>query len=203
LSCVSTAGAIYCFIPLVGLWRSGCSCTAILNTKDHIEDFLTLIESILAFVLLFVQGGPEDALAFHIPPSTLCQKIRSPWGVRSLGILCPAIGPSRILISVYNHRTENHSSLYWSSIFVGALLQFSSLTHHSVSTGHDSIAFACTRHWSYARRGIRKQGYNVCCKRSWRLNFSAPEGSAQWKESCLSSKCCHNPLDLMNQPISH
>jgi hypothetical protein len=44
-----------------------------------------------------VHGGPEDALAFHIPPSTLCQEIRFPRGIRSLGILCPAMAVSHDL----------------------------------------------------------------------------------------------------------
>jgi len=35
LSCVSTAGAIQCFIPSAGLWRSGCSCPAVFNIWDR------------------------------------------------------------------------------------------------------------------------------------------------------------------------
>jgi hypothetical protein len=34
LSCVFTAGAIHCFIPYVGLWRSGCSYPAIFNRRQ-------------------------------------------------------------------------------------------------------------------------------------------------------------------------
>jgi len=37
LSCVSTAGAIHCYIPAVGLWRSGCSCPAIFNSDQWPE----------------------------------------------------------------------------------------------------------------------------------------------------------------------
>lgn len=48
-----------------------------------------------------MHGKPEGVLAFHISPSTLCQEIRFPWGIQSLGTPRPAIAPSGILKSVY------------------------------------------------------------------------------------------------------
>lgn len=88
-----------------------------------------------------MHGKPKGALAFHISPSTLCQEIRFPWGIQSLGTPRPAIAPSSILKSVCNPFTEDNLQLRWPFIFVGVPHQFSGLIHCSVSTDHDSITF--------------------------------------------------------------